>query len=78
MTEKKVEDVVFAFGPGGQYSLHIPIKDIESTEITGQTFIQAGMALVLYAREQLGATPPTEMQKLFDWMLNSDEKTAEK
>ncbi len=75
MSDKKAEDIVLAFGPGGQYSLRIPITDIEATDATGRSFIEAGLALVMYAREKNSA-PPFELQKLFDWALNPPEKIA--
>lgn len=70
------DDIVIAFGPQGKYTLNIPIKDVEATEKTGKSFITAGMALVLYARGETEEQQPKDLQKLFDWMLNPDEKAA--
>lgn len=70
------DDIVIAFGPQGSYTLNIPIKDVESTEITGKSFVEAGIALVLYARGEKEKEAPEDLQKLFDWMTETDEKAA--
>jgi hypothetical protein len=64
------KDVVIQFGPAGKYFLYLPIKDIEATAITGQSFVEAGRALSLYAQEKENKDTK---QKVFDWDENWEE-----
>ena len=70
-------DVVLLFGPDAKYELHIPIKELNPNTLaaTAFSFMEAGVALKLYATEQQDQ-PQKDEQKLFDWMAFSDKKSA--
>ena len=68
-------DIVISFGPDGQHSLHVPIKDLNATAITGHSFIRAGEALLLYVGEKAKSANNPE-QKVFDWAQESGEIAA--
>lgn len=61
------DDLTFNFGPGGSYSLHIPIKTIETAENIGQEFINAGSMLIWYARELAEEAGKKDTQLTFKW-----------
>jgi hypothetical protein len=68
-------DVVISFGPDGNYSLHVPVKDLNATAITAESFIRAGEALLIYAHERAKSINNPD-QKVFEWMKESAEVTA--
>lgn len=62
------EDIVLCFGPKGQYKLHIPMGQIENLRRTAYAFMEAGVALKLYADEKgEPVEEQTDEQLLFDW-----------
>lgn len=63
------EDVVLCFGPNGQYKLHIPMSDVENLRRAAYSFMEAGVALTLYADEKglPEKEPEQAAQLLFDW-----------
>ena len=65
---EKAEDIVLCFGPKGAYKLHIPMGQVEDIRQTAYTFMEAGVALKLFADEQGVPTEPAiESQLFFDW-----------
>lgn len=66
---EKQEDVVFMFGPEGRFQLHIPINKLDDIRQTAYSFMEAGVAMQLYADELDGQPVPqkTPEQLLFDW-----------
>ena len=65
----KREDIVLTFGPQSNYKLHIPISDLDNLRETAYSFMEAGVALKLYADDVQPLEKPqkTSEQLLFDW-----------
>lgn len=57
-------DIVIVFGPQGRFKLNVPLSDVEALELTAQSFIEAGKAMLLYAKQKAART---SAQKTFDW-----------